>query len=616
MNSQNKKIYNFFQYTPKQFYKETYKDLCFYASSCITGGLTSVATQNSATVTWSGTGTAGDPLIATVQGEITAPPSTLILASDSGGNLVDGTANVITRPLTGFVTDGNTAITATDTILVAFTKAQGQIDARISLTSPITGFTVGANSTMLAADTLLAALGKVQGQLNARITTATVLSAFTVGANTTVTNSDNIITSLGKLQGQINARALTSSLPTAANPTASLGLTAVNGAATTFMRSDAAPALDQAITPTWTGKHIFSAVATAADPTLVLQSTNPVLEINRTSNGANMKKWTIWNDGSGNLFTDTNDDTGVAAQHAIQITRTAGTVTSHRFFINNSIIAAVDNTGLNVTGNINNSGAVISGQLSAAATASALASPTNSGVYIMSTPSYADINLYDASQAANARSFDIINFQNKIQFRLKNDAGSSVVLPLTFNGGFAGYTGVTANVGTGTWAFNGASSYASPVVVVDVPDKPMIVFHASGGLANRKRWFISGENGNFLQHGITDDAGGNPIIGYSMFRGVNVVGGHNWFIGDGTITNPVAQIASTGVTINMSGLTAATASAAFEIQSTTQGFLPPKMTTTERDAIASPVAGLIVYNTTLNKLNLYNGTAWELVTSV
>ncbi|VVE75761.1 hypothetical protein [Pandoraea sputorum] len=43
-----------------------------------------------------------------------------------------------------------------------------------------------------------------------------------------------------------------------ANPTAKAGLTAVNGSATTFMRSDAAPALDQSITPTWKGAHLFN----------------------------------------------------------------------------------------------------------------------------------------------------------------------------------------------------------------------------------------------------------------------------------------------------------------------------------------------------------------------
>ena len=43
-----------------------------------------------------------------------------------------------------------------------------------------------------------------------------------------------------------------------ANPSATIGLTAVNGSAATAMRSDAAPALSQAITPTWTGTHTFS----------------------------------------------------------------------------------------------------------------------------------------------------------------------------------------------------------------------------------------------------------------------------------------------------------------------------------------------------------------------
>lgn len=43
-----------------------------------------------------------------------------------------------------------------------------------------------------------------------------------------------------------------------ANPTAKVGLTVVNGSATTAMRSDAAPPIDQTISPTWTGTHTFS----------------------------------------------------------------------------------------------------------------------------------------------------------------------------------------------------------------------------------------------------------------------------------------------------------------------------------------------------------------------
>jgi hypothetical protein len=62
-------------------------------------------------------------------------------------------------------------------------------------------------------------------------------------------------------------------------------------------------------------------------------------------------------------------------------------------------------------------------------------------------------------------------------------------------------------------------------------------------------------------------------------------------------------------------ISAPNASAILQADSTTQGFLPPRMTTTQRDAIGTPAAGLVIYNTTTNKLNVFT-TAWEAVTSV
>ena len=47
-------------------------------------------------------------------------------------------------------------------------------------------------------------------------------------------------------------------IPTGANPSGTIGLTANNGSAATFMRSDGTPALGVAISPTWTGNHTFS----------------------------------------------------------------------------------------------------------------------------------------------------------------------------------------------------------------------------------------------------------------------------------------------------------------------------------------------------------------------
>lgn len=45
------------------------------------------------------------------------------------------------------------------------------------------------------------------------------------------------------------------------------------------------------------------------------------------------------------------------------------------------------------------------------------------------------------------------------------------------------------------------------------------------------------------------------------------------------------------------------------------GFAIPKYTTTARDAIASPVEGTLIYNTTTHKLNIRVAAAWEAVTS-
>ncbi|MDQ6757245.1 MAG: hypothetical protein M3004_09955, partial [Bacteroidota bacterium] len=57
------------------------------------------------------------------------------------------------------------------------------------------------------------------------------------------------------------------------------------------------------------------------------------------------------------------------------------------------------------------------------------------------------------------------------------------------------------------------------------------------------------------------------------------------------------------------------ASSILELRSTSTGFLPPRMTTTQRDAIVSPATGLLIYNTTTNQLNYYTGSAWQLVSS-
>jgi len=52
------------------------------------------------------------------------------------------------------------------------------------------------------------------------------------------------------------------------------------------------------------------------------------------------------------------------------------------------------------------------------------------------------------------------------------------------------------------------------------------------------------------------------------------------------------------------------ASAQLDVTSTTKGFLPPRMTAAQRDAISSPIAGLMIYCSDCGEPEFYNGIAW------
>ena len=72
----------------------------------------------------------------------------------------------------------------------------------------------------------------------------------------------------------------------------------------------------------------------------------------------------------------------------------------------------------------------------------------------------------------------------------------------------------------------------------------------------------------------------------------------------------VSKAYSQSVAINTDGSTAHS-SAIVDIKSTSKGLLIPRMTSTERTAIASPAQGLFVFDLTTNSFWYYNGTAWN-----
>lgn len=64
------------------------------------------------------------------------------------------------------------------------------------------------------------------------------------------------------------------------------------------------------------------------------------------------------------------------------------------------------------------------------------------------------------------------------------------------------------------------------------------------------------------------------------------------------------------------GTAAPNASAILDVSSINSGLLPPRMSVAERDAISTPAAGLIIYNTTTGAIEFYNGSTWFNISAV
>lgn len=97
----------------------------------------------------------------------------------------------------------------------------------------------------------------------------------------------------------------------AADPSGTIGLSAVNGVATTFLRSDGAPALSQSIVPTWTGQHTFTEDILLAT-TKGIASTNVALqlyddEFRFTRGVSGSARARIYSGGGGGIFQTTSD---------------------------------------------------------------------------------------------------------------------------------------------------------------------------------------------------------------------------------------------------------------------------------------------------------------------
>ena len=192
-------------------------------------------------------------------------------------------------------------------------------------------------------------------------------------------------------------------------------------------------------------------------------------------------------------------------------------------------------------------------------------------------------------------------------------------------GQFSGYFSVSTSLFTiGTNKQDGQVAGGVPIVFSPANTEALRI-HNNGNIGintTTDAGFRLDVNGTARVSGLLTTPAGTNLAGWylyangttqaSMFGGTSwildtVLGGGYRFRTAGNVDR--LRIESSGnVLINT---TTDIASSKLTIQSTTQGFLPPRMTNAQMLAIAAPAAGLVVYDTTNNKHCGYNGTAWQ-----
>jgi hypothetical protein len=185
-------------------------------------------------------------------------------------------------------------------------------------------------------------------------------------------------------------------------------------------------------------------------------------------------------------------------------------------------------------------------------------------------------------------------------------SGSGVKYGVYSNAGLNVFTGNTVFGGLVDAGFkldvNGTARFSGKLLTLSVEDD-------FGGATT----YVRRNSANLWFYTSSTAQGGIGAASGTGFRSIFLSGVYNGYSADAVYigTSTVAGTYFQKTYMKIGGVpTSYIASSVLELDSTTRGFLPPRMTTTQKNAIATPAAGLMVYDTTLNLISVYNGTIW------